>query len=240
MCDLAAFQQEFAAAMDTAISGPVAVYRNTAALGAIEALRDNYPVTRRLVGDEMFDAMALDHGHCCPPRSPVMALYGARFSDWIADQPWTRDIAYLPDVARIERLFVQSLFAADEPAATMADLEGVHDWTNLRLRLHPACHFDWFTSPAMGIWLAHQNGAELGEGIEWQAEGGLFTRPTHAVLPMSLDRATHRFLFGMRLGETVGASALATAAIYPEADLGALLTALVSAGAFAAPSKRRN
>lgn len=240
MSDLSAFQQELAAAIESAPHGPVAVYRNTVIVGAIDALSDNYPVTRQLVGDEMFEALAVDHSTCCPPRSPVMALYGARFSDWIADQPWTRDIPYLPDVARIERLFVQSLFAADEPPATMADLDGVHDWTNIRLRLHPACHFDWFTSPAMQIWQAHQADAELMDEYEWQAEGGLFTRPGHVVQGTILDRPMHRFLFGMRLGETVGGSALATAAIYPEADIGALFASLVAAGAFAAPAKRRN
>lgn len=240
MCDLLAFQQELASAIDMPARGAVGVYRNTVMLGAVDSLADNYPVVRRLVGPEMFDAMAVDHATCCPPRSPVMALYGARFSDWIGDQPFAIEIPYLADVARIERLFVKALFAADEPVAALEDFQGTNDWTQMRIRLHPATQFDWFTSPAMTIWLAHQQQDEPILTADWAAEGALFTRPGNGVEAMAIDRASHRFLFGLRLGETAGAAALATAALYPAADIGALFAKLVHAGAFAAPSSRRN
>jgi len=61
------------AAIDIPTRGPVGIYRNTMMLGAVDALADNYPVVRRLVGDEMFEAMAVDHATCRPPRSPVIA-----------------------------------------------------------------------------------------------------------------------------------------------------------------------
>lgn len=240
MCDLLAFQQELAAAIDIPSRGPVGIYRNTVMLGAMEALADNYPVVRRLVGAEMFDAMAVDHSQCCPPRSPVMALYGAGFSDWIGNQPFAADIPYLADVARIERLFCKSLFAADEPVAALEDFQGINDWTQIRIRLHPAAQFDWLTSPAMTIWLAHQQEDPPQLSAEWAAGGALFTRPWGCVVGRPIDRASHRFLFGLRLGETAGAAALATAALYPDADVGALFATLVQTGAFAAPSRRRN
>lgn len=240
MCDLFAFQQELAAAIDIPTRGPVSIYRNTVMLGAVDALADNYPVVRRLVGDEMFEAMAVDHATCCPPRSPVMALYGARFSDWIGDQPFAVDLPYLADVARIERLFGKALFAADEPVAEAEDFQGINDWTQMRIRLHPATQFDWLTSPAMTIWLAHQREAAPTVTAEWHAEGALFTRPGSCVEAISIDRASHRFLFGLRLGETAGTAALAAAALYPDADIGALFAKLVHAGAFAAPASRRN
>lgn len=240
MCDLLAFQQELAAAIEMPTRGPVGVYRNTVMLGAIEALADNYPVVRRLVGAEMFEAMAVDHATCCPPRSPIMALYGARFSDWIGDQSFAVDVPYLSDVARIERLFGKALFAADEPVAVLDDFQGINDWTQMRIRLHPATQFDWLTSPAMTIWMAHQGDDEPRLSADWAAEGALFTRPEGCVAAMPIDRPAHRFLFGLRLGETAGAAALATAALYPDADIGALFSSLVHAGAFAAPSFRRN
>lgn len=240
MCDLLAFQQELAAAIETPTRGPVSIYRNTVMLGAVEALADNYPVVRRLVGGEMFEAMAVDHATSCPPRSPVMALYGAQFSDWIGDQPFAVDLPYLADVARIERLFGKALFAADQPVAEAKDFQGINDWTQMRIRLHPATQFDWLTSPAMTIWLAHQRDDAPSINCDWQAGGALFTRPGACVEAMAIDGASHRFLFGLRLGETAGTAALAAAAFHPDADIGALFAQLVHAGAFAAPASRRN
>lgn len=240
MCDLLAFQQELAGAIESPTRGPVGIYRNTVILGAVEALADNYPVVRRLVGPEMFEAMAVDHAAWCPPRSPVMALYGSRFSDWISDQAFAVDIPYLSDVARIERLFCKALFAADEPVAALEDFQGINDWTQMRIRLNPATQFDWLASPAMTIWLAHQDEDEPEVAAEWAAEGALFTRPNGGVEARMIDRASHRFLFGLRLGETAGTAALAAAALYPDADIGAMFANLVNVGAFAAPSSRRN
>jgi hypothetical protein len=124
--------------------------------------------------------------------------------------------------------------------ATAEDFQDVGDWTQMRIRLHPATQFDWLTSPAMTIWLAHQRHAEPEITATWTAEGALFTRPASSVDAMAIDRAGHRFLFGLRLGETAGTAALAAAALYPDADIGALFATLVHAGAFAAPSSRRN
>jgi len=232
------FQRDFAAAIAEPIDGAMSVYRNTVLSGCVDALRANYPVVARLLGDEMFDAVAARHAADCPPRLPVLALYGARFPDWLAEQSWLHEIAYLPHVARIERLHIESLFASDEQPLDMTQLNGRDDWQALRLRLHPATRFDWLTAPAMSIWLAQRDRAEGDLEFEWTAEGALMTRPSLEVEAARLSRAGHRFLFGIRLGESVGAAAVATAGLYPDTDIGSLFTSLVNAGAFAASSHR--
>lgn len=236
MCELLSFQRELAAAIEEPGRGPLAVYRNTVVSGAVEALGANYPVVAALLGEEMFDAVAADYVEACPPRSPIMALFGARFPDWIEERHLASAIPYLSDVARCERLHLESLFAADEEALDLPALQRVGDWDRLWLRLHWAVRFDWTVRPAMTIWLAHQSPVTKEMDVAWHAEGALFTRPELAVQPLLIDRAAHRFLFGIRLGESVGTSAIATANLYPEADIGALFTTLVNAGAFAASS----
>ncbi|RST31256.1 DUF2063 domain-containing protein [Sphingomonas ginkgonis] len=233
MSDLHDFQRDFAAAIDGLPQGAMRVYRNTVLSGCVEALRANFPVLNRLLGEELFTALAVDHASLCPPRSPVLAAYGQRFPDWLEEQPILLELPYLSDVARLERLFLESLFAADQPALRPGETGVTPDWQALRLRLHAATRFDWCNRSAMSIWLAHQDelGSEL--AIDGRAEGALFTRPRLSVLPIRIDRPAHRFLFGIRLGETVGASAIATAKLYPHADVGALFASLVSAGAFA-------
>jgi putative DNA-binding protein len=232
------FQRDFAAAIGAPAEGPMRVYRNTALSGCVDALRDNFPAVVRLLGDEMFDAIAVEYVGQCPPRRPVLALYGSRFPDWLEEQPWVREVQYVPDVARIERLQIEALFAADEQPLGLHELQGRDDWQGLRLALHPATRFDWLTSPARSIWQSQLDQVEGELEFEWQAEGILLTRPELEVRPIALDRAGHRFLFGIRLGESVGAAAIATANLYPETDIGSLFASLVNAGAFAASSHR--
>lgn len=234
------FQRDFAAAIEGPIDGAMSVYRNTVLSGCVEALRANYPVVAQLLGGEMFDAVAAEHASQCPPRRPVLALFGARFPDWLHEQSWFSEVPYLSDVARIERLYVEALFAANAAPLQVERLRDAGDWQAMRLHLHPATRFQWLTAPAMSIWLAHREGTVGDLEFEWKAEGVLLTRPALEVEAIRLTRAGHRFLFGIRLGETVGAAAIATVGLYPDTDIGSLFTSLVSAGAFAATSSRSN
>ena len=128
MPDLATFQNDFAKALmsddqpDPAYRQlAFAVYRNTTARGAVEALRAAFPTVDMLVGEEMFTSVALDYRRERPPASPVLSDYGADFSAYLARQPWTCELPYLADVARLDRLWLESFLAADlSPGLTVS------------------------------------------------------------------------------------------------------------------------
>jgi hypothetical protein len=238
MFDLATFQHDFAGAMArrSAKPGPLSVYRNTSLSGLVEALGDNYPVVRALIGEAMFENVAVDYATAQPPTSPIMALYGRRFADWIEAKGWSGQTPYLADVARIERLHLESLFARDaaplQPDA-LAEI-GPDAWNLTRLHLHPATRFHWSPMPAMSIWIAHQQTTLGMIQPEWRAEGALFTRPQSTVEARVLDAPAHRFLCAIRRGETIGVAALLTAELHPQADLGGLFRTFIETGVFAA------
>jgi hypothetical protein len=237
--DLIAFQRQIVTAIDAPATGPLAVYRNTVIHGAVEALRANYPVVEQIVGDEMFEGIAVEYSSANPPKSPVLALYGDEFADWLTQQKWVSDLPYLPDVARVERLHVECLMAADGEAlraGNMRDLE----LSDLRLKLHPAVRFNWLQTPAMSIWLAHQRTIPSAIEPEWKPEGALFARPS--AFEMHTPRigpAAHRILFGIRLGEPVGQSLAAAARLYPDENGEAISISLLNLGVFARPSPGR-
>ncbi|MFM9976822.1 MAG: putative DNA-binding domain-containing protein [Sphingomonadaceae bacterium] len=244
MPELATYQHGFAQTLSNApaCTGALVVYRNTALYGAVEALRANYPVAEAIVGQNMFDAIAADYAKAAPPRSPVLATYGAGFADWIEHQPWAGDAPYLSDVARFERLHLEALFAADADPLTSDTIAAIapEGWSDVTLRLHPAARFGWVATPAMQIWCAHQHGPPSDLDVDWHSEGGLFVRPYGKVEAHVIDPTAHRFLFGIRLGETVGAAALATASLYPHADIGGLFASFIASGVFAAPEPQGN
>lgn len=242
MPDLIGFQHDFLDAITTPQSqlSALSIYRNTAVSAAVDALADNYPVVRAIVGEEMFGAVAFDYVGQHPPMSPVLALYGDAFAEWLEEQPYSQELSYLADTARCERLRTEALFAADAPALEGSVLTGLDqgDLLPLRPTLHPATRFTWLSTPAMAIWLAHQEGAEQAITPEWRPGGALFTRPGWSVEGRAIDAATHRLLFGIRIGETLGAAATAAAALYPDADIGASFSTLIQSGAFASLQER--
>lgn len=230
------FHPRFAAAIAGACDGPLAVYRNTVLAGAGEALAANFPVVRAMLGDTMFDAAAVDFAEARPPASPVLALYGEAFPDWIEEQPWAREVPYLSDVARVERLHFQALFAADAEPLSPAELGrlGPRDWTRVRLLPHPATRYAVSRWPAASLWLAHQHADSDPAGVEWRREALLVTRPFDRVGVETIAPSTHRLLIALASGATIAAAVDATLAAFPGADIAACFTLLLNRGAFAA------
>jgi hypothetical protein len=117
MSDLAALQAGMAEALVSgryqAVSawikaGPIAphealaVHRNTALLGLVNALRLTHPTVAALVGEAFFDRMALDFAIGHPPAGAWLAGYGEGFAEFLEAYAPARALPYLADVARLD------------------------------------------------------------------------------------------------------------------------------------------
>lgn len=233
MPDLSSFERDFAKALksDEQPSWPFrsqafAVYRNTTARGVVEALRAAYPTVDMLVGEEMFTQIALDYRHERPPAGPVLSEYGADFAAFLARQPWTCELPYLADIARLDWLWLESFLAPDAIAVPRA-FGG-----NASIALHPAARFAWLATPAMTIWLAHRDPWELTElDPDWIEEGALFTRPGLGVRAELIDAALHHLLIACAAPAPIADVASAVAAAFPQANVPELLQRAVASGA---------
>jgi hypothetical protein len=145
-------------------------------VGLIEGLRDAYPVVCRIVGDEFFRAMAGVFARTHPPRSPVMLEYGGGFAEFIATYPPASGLPYLPDVARLERAWVESYHAPDaQPLASLPSADGV------KARLHPAARLVRSPFPILAIWQANQHDDPLPLELSPNGDNVLVTRPAAEV-----------------------------------------------------------
>jgi len=237
-----AFQQAFTLALDDPQSAPVAdpalaralaVHRNTCAKAAQEALADNHPVLRRLCGDDAFDACAAAFVQARPPREPRLCLYGLSFDAFVAAWPPFAGMDYLAEMARLERLCVEALFAADAEGLDVAALAGSLD-LDQALILHPATRFARLASPAAEIWRAHQPGGDLEalDRLAWTGQGALVTRPADQLRVTAIDEAGLAFLAACAEGAPLGEAAAAAAE--HNLDLAGLFSTLITAGAFCA------
>ena len=233
MPDLATFQRRFAAAiLEDCVSEPSAqppafsVYRNTSARGAVEALRATYATVNHLLGEDGFTHAALEYRREVPPVGPVLSDYGASFPGFLARQPWTCELPYLADVARLDWLWLESFLSADGDAAP-PPVGSIG-----RIKLHPATRVAWLATPALTIWQAHRNPGGFDElEPEWREEGALFTRNGLRVCAQPIDRAAHYLLLVSAGSPRVDQCVAAVAETYPQSNVPELLQRCVAAGA---------
>lgn len=240
MPDPAQFQQSFGAALaaptgliaDPALTRALTIHRNTSTKAAMEALSDNYPVVRQICGDEAFAACALAFIVHSPPRDPRLCLYGQEFDRFIdAYAPFVA-LPYLADLARLEQLHIETLFAADAEAMDAGAAARGLDLAR-PLALHPATRFAAFDHPAAILWLAHQPDAPETalDQIDWRPGAALVTRPDLTVQVLDIDWATLAFL--QACAEDRPLAEAAAEAVQAGGDLPALFSTLITAGAFA-------
>lgn len=215
-----------------------AVYRNNVVVGLIDALADSFPVTQALVGEEFFRAMAREFVRAAPPRSPVLALYGAGFGDFMADFPPAASLPYLADLARLEYLRVLSFHAADATQLSAQQIGAVlADEAALPLasfRLHPSLFLLRSTQAVVSLWAAHQSESaalQLGGLDTAQAEAALVCRRELEVEVFRIESGTAEFITALMHGSAFGAAAEQALAIDTDFDLAATLALLLRAGA---------
>jgi hypothetical protein len=189
----------------------LAVYRNNTFLGLTEALREGYPVVNRLVGDGFFNGLAKAYVRRHPPDSGCLLEYGTHFPAFVAEYPPAQGLPYLPDVARLERIWQEAFHEAAEDGMDLSALAAVPTgcYGALRFRLHPTARWMVSDYPALHIWEVNQPGFDGDDRVSLE-EGGcrlLVFRPALDVVVLSLAESDYRFLTalssGMSLTEAV-------------------------------------
>jgi Putative DNA-binding domain len=239
MSDLLSFQQRFAEVLESPglvlatspLLRAIRVHRNTAMKAALDALTDNYPVVRALVGEEAFAACAASFVGVNPPTDPRLCLYGAKFDAFLSGYVPFVEVSWLAGVARLEWLRIEALFAADAPPLDLSSAKGAIS-VDTRLKLHPAVRMLVSDAPVASLWLAHQPSADADaiERVEWLPEIALVTRPADRVIIRVADPGAAAFLSACARGEPLGEAA--HAANEAAGDVAKVFAGLIGAGAF--------
>jgi Putative DNA-binding domain len=242
MSELGAFQRAFGRALlqeSGATDVALIIHRNTTFKGLVAALAANYPTVRQLVGDEWFKACAIEYARMYPAGSPVLAIYGSAFPDFLAAFTPAADLPYLSDVARIDRMWLEALMAPDATplSPSMLASPNPHTLAARRVRLHPAARWAWVRHSAASIWIHHRGAPSVAAmTIPDSDEALLLTRSSGSVAHLRLDDAGFAFIDCVRHGATLGAAAEASLRIDPQTDVASLFARLLAAGTFASSS----
>ncbi len=214
------------------------VYRNNVLVALVDALADSFTVTRELVGEAFFRAMAAAHAREHPPRSPVLACHGADFPGFIASFPPAAGLPYLADVARLEYLRVVACHAADvaplSQAALAARLADAGSLPGLCFGLQPSLAVLPSRFAVVSLWAAHHGVGDLAAVLPDAAETALVLRPGLEVEVIGIPPASGVFIEALQSGRPLGQAADEAMALGPGFDLAATLGLLLQKSAVTA------
>ncbi len=177
------------------------IYKNNVIGGLIEIILARYPSISPLVGDEFARAMARTYVSGHPPKTANMNEYGADYPAFIQSFPPAQELAFLPDVARLEGLEHHAYYAPDAQALTsdnaaqylpqiLAGAVGVN--------LHPSCRFMRSAYPVLDLQnFAQSGGAETADfDLDAGAQQLMVWRCGLRVESLAIDEARYAF-FGI-------------------------------------------
>jgi len=132
------------------------IYRSNYFSRLTEVLGEVFPVAKKLVGPDFFNALAKEYATRFPPVSPLLAQYGKGFADFLENFKPVRQIPYLPDMARLEwaRSVAQSKIVLPSDLISTEDdiLQALH----LPVKYTPGATLLKSPYPIGTIWTHHQ------------------------------------------------------------------------------------
>ncbi|HZD54331.1 MAG TPA: DNA-binding domain-containing protein [Woeseiaceae bacterium] len=227
----------------------LAVHRNNVYSQLMGALGDAYPAVRRLIGEGFFRFMAAEYLQAYPPRSAMLSDHGKCLPGFLEGFEPARTVPYLPDVARLEQLYLESYHAAETGPIPQSAFKKYLSEVVVRppLRLHPSARLMTSPFPISRIWEMNvQPTPVVGrQRVPEGAEYLLIVRPEAAVEVRRIARGAHAALAAIERGRPVSEAMAAGAAVDPDLDIGRDLLSLAEGGTFrvregrAEPSRRR-
>lgn len=186
-------------------AGRLAVYRANVYGTWRKALASAFPIVRKIVGDEFFEGLAHVYAKGHPSCSGDLNEYGERLPEFLETFPDTRDLPYLPDVARMEWLAHRAHFAADAAPfdfAQLPALQAEQQGALLRPVLAPACALLASAWPLAALWAAHQDSHEGPVAVDLKAgpDWILVHRPSWRAEVCRLGAGDYRLLASARDG----------------------------------------
>ncbi len=243
---LQAFQANFAAALTASdpaahpkgLGGQAAarfrIYRNNVYHGLGQQLAEAYPVVRRLVGEAFFLATAREYLAVHPPRTRSLALFGEEFPGFLAGFPPAASLPYLPDVARLERAWLEAMHAADAEPLAPVELGRLGPGpAAVSFAAHPAARIVTSDYPIVDLWRANQLEAEPGpRTIAAVAQSALITRPWAQVEVRELSPSQAAFARRLLAGDEVSTASESANRSADSFDVTTACRDLLTAGAF--------
>jgi len=202
------------------LRGSARAARNTTA-EAVRALASQFPVVRRLTGDESFVACARRFVRA-QARHRILAVdLGATFADFIRTLGADACYAYLADIANLEHACGRAMIAPGAASLQPDALPGgLRELATRRVVLHPSVSLTRSRFPVVSVWEAVRRGAAAPVS-DCGAECALISAPRREIEVRKLPPGGFTFLTLLSQGAQIGHAAERAAVAVPGFELAA-------------------
>ncbi|HTM63426.1 MAG TPA: DNA-binding domain-containing protein [Gammaproteobacteria bacterium] len=132
------------------------IYRFAYKSRLIDALASNYPVLSSYLGDEAFQALAIDYISDNPSQNKSVRWFGNQLSDFLQTHAFITQYPFIAELAKFEWIQTLVFDGADAPCLKIKDMELIQpeQWVTMKFRVHPTVHRINLTWNIDEIWQA--------------------------------------------------------------------------------------
>ena len=214
------------------VDAAIEIYRNNYYGNLQDALAGAYPVINQLVGNDFFRFMARQFIAQYPACNANLHCFGAELANFLTTFSPAQKLVYLADVAVLEWACHCAYFAEDAVISDIGKLAQISPerYSDLIMRIHPACRVVRSPYPISAIWHAHQPGESSDFQIDLNsgASNVLVSRVADVVQVNELGADYAAWLYEIQVGKTLGVAVDLTWGQFPDFDLQTALLTLVN------------
>ena len=207
------------------------IYRNNVFSNYRSALEAVYPAILSLVGADYFRHAAYRYIERYPSVSGDIHHFGQDFSELLTSLPGAADLAYLPDVARLEWSVHEAFHAADHERIELSRFQSIlpQDYAKLRFVLNPAARLLKSEFPIRRIWQVNLPDYQGDQHVDL-SEGGEFLLVMRRSFVMEVEAVAVADAAALRTfqrDEMLEQALEAALAVDPDFDVGSFLQRFV-------------
>ena len=182
----------------------VDIYANMYFYRILDALKEDFPATLAVLGDDNFHNLITGYLLEYPPTEPSISYCGRHLATYLRRHPLREDAPFVADLAKLERAIVEVFQGPDAPALESDSLRAVtpEEWPAIKLRIHPSAQIlalDWRVSELLRAveeqrpWKrADQSAVEV---LVWRRDARVFYRDLERVEADALEAASRSATF---------------------------------------------
>lgn len=210
------------------------IYKDNVLITLNQNLKAKYEAVCKLVDERFFKYVANEYIKNYHPTSGNLDEYGESFADFLRDFPATKELKYLPDIARLEWALHTAYFAADAEKIDSSALSKINpeQLGELHFTLHPSAQIITSAFPIEKIYLLAMGLSEENIDINSGGENILVVRPEYKIEMMVIDNAEASFLTELESGKNLFQAFEDANAIDNNFDLGMALQKFLGNGVF--------
>jgi hypothetical protein len=118
----------------------VDIYANMYFYRILDALREDFPATLAVLGDDNFHNLVTGYILEYPPTEPSISHCGRFLADYLRDHPMRDRAPFVADLAKLERSIAEVFQGRDATSLNPDSLRAIApgEWPAMKLSLHPS------------------------------------------------------------------------------------------------------